>query len=253
MAPSAVLAPALALLAALLLAAHAAKIPDYIPMCKRDVPDFDKCLLNTVEVVRPHLAKGIPKLKVPALEPLTIPALEINRNNEALQVKAKLKDIKAFGGTGFVVDRLKTDIDKLALDVSVTIPELRVTADYDVDGRLLVIPLRGKGIFKGNFTNSKADVKATGKLIKNKKGVQYMQVKDLNVRLTVGGQKVRFINKGNRDTEAITQTVMNFYNQNRQQVTEIIMPIVEETVIAFMRQFANTILRSVPFSEILPK
>ncbi|XP_046668433.1 circadian clock-controlled protein daywake-like [Homalodisca vitripennis] len=253
MAPSAVLAPTLALLAALLLAAHAAKIPDYIPMCKRDVPDFDKCLLNTVEVVRPHLAKGIPKLKVPALEPLTIPALEINRNNEALQVKAKLKDIKAFGGTGFVVDRLKTDIDKLALDVSVTIPELRVTADYDVDGRLLVIPLRGKGIFKGNFTNSKADVKATGKLIKNKKGVQYMQVKDLNVRLTVGGQKVRFINKGNRDTEAITQTVMNFYNQNRQQVTEIIMPIVEETVIAFMRQFANTILRSVPFSEILPK
>lgn len=50
---------------------------------------------------------GIPKMKIPGLEPLVIPALEINRNNDALQVKAKLKDIQAFGGTGFVINRLK--------------------------------------------------------------------------------------------------------------------------------------------------
>lgn len=45
---------------------------------------------------------------------------------------------------------------------------------------------------------------------------------------------------------------MNFYNQNKQQVLQIVMPIVEETAVAFIRQFANTILRTVPYSELVP-
>lgn len=27
-------------------------------MCKRSVPDFDQCLINSIETLRPHLAKG---------------------------------------------------------------------------------------------------------------------------------------------------------------------------------------------------
>ncbi|XP_054269981.1 circadian clock-controlled protein daywake-like [Macrosteles quadrilineatus] len=244
--------PALFLLATCVTVAVAAKIPDYVPVCKKSDPNFDQCVIKAIEVVRPHLAKGIPKMKVPPVEPLVIPALEINRNTDALQVKAKLTDIRAFGGSNFIVNNLKTDLNKLAVVASVTLPFLQVTSDYDVDGRLLVIPLKGKGIFKGNFTNIKADVRATGKLIKNKKGTEFAQVKDLSVKLRIGDQTVKFINKGSRDTEAITQTAMNFYNQNRQQVLEIIMPIVEETTVAFARQFGNTIFRAIPFSEILP-
>lgn len=46
-------------------------------------------------------------MKIPALEPLVIPNLEINRKNEALDLKLKLRDIKAYGGTNFVVKNLK--------------------------------------------------------------------------------------------------------------------------------------------------
>lgn len=31
---------------------------DYVTMCKRSVPDFDQCLINSIETLRPHLAKG---------------------------------------------------------------------------------------------------------------------------------------------------------------------------------------------------
>lgn len=46
-------------------------------------------------------------MNVPPADPLIIPYLEVNRNTEALQVKAKLKDIQAYGGTKFVINKLK--------------------------------------------------------------------------------------------------------------------------------------------------
>lgn len=46
-------------------------------------------------------------MKIPALEPLTIPNLEINRKQEALDLKLNLKDLKAWGGTNFIVKNLK--------------------------------------------------------------------------------------------------------------------------------------------------
>lgn len=33
-------------------------LADYVPVCKRSNPNFDKCVLESVEVVRPYLAKG---------------------------------------------------------------------------------------------------------------------------------------------------------------------------------------------------
>lgn len=55
------------------------------------------------------------------------------------------------------------------------------------------------------LANTKADIKGTGKLIKNKKGVQFIQVKDINVKLTSGNQKVKIISKGSRDSEALSE------------------------------------------------
>lgn len=47
-------------------------------------------------------------------------------------------------------------------------------------------------------------------------------------------------------------TAAAFVNQNRQQVIEIILPIAEETGEALAKQMANNMLRSIPFSELLP-
>lgn len=46
-------------------------------------------------------------MKVPPSEPLVIPSLEIVRDLESLKVNAKLKDIRAYGPSSFIVKRLK--------------------------------------------------------------------------------------------------------------------------------------------------
>lgn len=46
-------------------------------------------------------------MQIPALEPMTIPMLVVNRNEESLKVKATIKDIQAWGGSKFVLSNLK--------------------------------------------------------------------------------------------------------------------------------------------------
>lgn len=46
-------------------------------------------------------------MQVPALEPMVIPMLEINRNQDNLKLKATIKDIQAWGGSKFVLNSLK--------------------------------------------------------------------------------------------------------------------------------------------------
>jgi hypothetical protein len=47
--------------------------------------------------------------------------------------------------------RFRTDLDKLAAELSITLPHIRATAEYDVDCRILLGNFKGQGVFMGNF------------------------------------------------------------------------------------------------------
>jgi len=48
------------------------------------------------------------------------------------------------------------------------------------------------------------------------------------------------------------ESALQFYNQNRKQILNIILPIAQETAEELITQIANMILSSVPLSELLP-
>jgi hypothetical protein len=48
------------------------------------------------------------------------------------------------------------------------------------------------------------------------------------------------------------ETAAAFVNENRRQVLDIVTPIAEETAVAFIKQIGNAVLKSIPYSEILP-
>ena len=50
--------------------------------------------------------------------------------------------------------RFRVDTDKLAIELSITLPHIDVTADYDVEGRVLLAPVKSSGVFRGNFSKS---------------------------------------------------------------------------------------------------
>jgi hypothetical protein len=125
-----------------------------VSVCQRsNVPSqYNKCVLKQLEALTPFLAKGIPEMKLPALDPLHLPALAVDRNLEALKIKANMSNIQVFGGSNYLVDDLNADPKELTVYIKVQIPYVHVKGNYDVQGRLLLLPLSGVGSFKGNFS-----------------------------------------------------------------------------------------------------
>lgn len=193
-------------------------------------------------------------MKVPALEPLVIPNLEIIRKQEALDIKLNLKNLKAWGGTNFIVKNLKVSYEKQTAEGQITLPLIHATAEYDIDGRILVLPLKGKGIFKGNITNIVADLSGSGEFTTDKKGRQIAQIKTVKVKCRVGDATGTATNTdSNPNNEAITKSAITFYANNRRQILDIVTPIAEEIAAEFIIQFGNQVLGAVLIDEILPE
>lgn len=117
-----------------------------------DLKQYNKCILKTLEALTPHLAKGVPSMKLPALDPLLLPSLTVDRNLEALKIKANMSNIQVFGGSNYLIDAINANPNDLTVSLKLQIPFLHVKGDYDVQGRLLLLPLSGVGSFKGNFS-----------------------------------------------------------------------------------------------------
>jgi len=49
----------------------------------------------------------------------------------------------------------RVNLEKLNGEGTIVLPNLFVNCTYDVDGRLLVVPLQGQGLFVGNISESR--------------------------------------------------------------------------------------------------
>lgn len=125
-----------------------------VTSCPRtgNLAEYDKCVLQQLQALTPLLVKGVPSLKLPALDPLFLPSLTVDRNLESLKIKANMSQIRVYGATNYIVHDLKANPDDLTVSLKVRLPYIYVNGEYDVQGRLILLPLSGLGNFKGNFS-----------------------------------------------------------------------------------------------------
>jgi hypothetical protein len=77
---------------------------NYLPICKRTAKDFDACVLRATETLRPRLARGIPELRVPALEPLVVPEVHLEQQGtRAVNFNCTLTNVYVRGLSEFEV------------------------------------------------------------------------------------------------------------------------------------------------------
>lgn len=228
---------------------HAKVVPDYFPQCKRSDPQIEKCVLDAVDSLRGHLKGGIRELNVPSLEPFNVPTLKLDKTQPNLRLKAVIKNMVAFGGSDFKIEKLKLNLNnKYAAELKITIPTLRVTADYDVRGsRLLVLDIDGKGKLMSNFSGITVIAKGQAKPIL-KDGVEYLQAEKVITKVRIAHGQVRM-----DDTErpAAAQSAAAFFNASPNVVLDILNPLIEESGAAILKAFLNKIFSVIPLKEIL--
>uniref|UniRef100_A0A1B0C7D7 Uncharacterized protein n=1 Tax=Glossina palpalis gambiensis TaxID=67801 RepID=A0A1B0C7D7_9MUSC len=129
---------------------HAATLPDYVIPCKRNDPNIEKCIVNAVNHIKPHLKNGIKDLNVPAMEPLSLGTLNILESGSS-GINVKAIDLNIYGASNFEIRKFKISDDGLRYDFELNLPHLEGEGHYDISGKILTLPIKGRGPFTGNF------------------------------------------------------------------------------------------------------
>ncbi|XP_053965866.1 protein takeout [Anastrepha obliqua] len=238
-----------ALIAALSCPIYAAKMPDYIKICHRSDPKIAECVKDSVHSLRPYLADGIEELSVPSMEPLYIGDLNILEGG-ANGINVKVKKLNVYGSSNFEIKKIRSSDDAKRFDFELVLPYLHGEGNYNINGQLLGLTLRGNGPFTGNFTNFYAYVKVVFE-VTNVNDVDMIGVKELVVKIRTGSGNIHLQNLfGNDKTlgDIINETI----NQNFELFTnEVIQPI-ERALEKKFSSVAGKILSSFTYDELFP-
>lgn len=132
------------------------------------------------------------------------------------------------------------------------IPRLEMIADYSISGKILMLPIKGGGLARGNYTD--IDVAATiqsERYHSQKTDEIHYRVTDFNLDLDIGYANIHLENLF--DGEDILSNAMNlFLNDNWKIVLTEIKPILEETFSEFFKTLSNKIYSKFSLNTLLP-
>lgn len=123
-------------------------------MCRKSDPNLSDCVNASIELLRPKLANGIPELLLPPSEPLEIPQITIQQNAGAIRMESEYTNIMVYGLSNFTLRYIRIDADTNKFRIKLWFPQLKMTSDYHIHGKLLLMPLAGNGSCRGNFCKS---------------------------------------------------------------------------------------------------
>ncbi|KAL3270987.1 hypothetical protein HHI36_021490 [Cryptolaemus montrouzieri] len=120
-----------------------AKLPSNFKKCSmKDIT----CLKDAIQDALPKLKDGIPELGVPALDPLPIPKMVIPAGDTVVQLEQKYTNSAYDGMSNAKIENLEFDINKGKIEFQFSAPFLELNGTYEINGKILALPVFGKGL-----------------------------------------------------------------------------------------------------------
>ena len=125
---------------------------DFLQICQRSDPNLDLCILNSIHNLSSRFGNGIPELYMPPLEPLNVPEVKIDQSSGPIFIHSIYENILINGLSDFHIKEVRSDIENDKYLLKLEFPNIRITANYKIDGKLMMMPLKGQGNLQGNFS-----------------------------------------------------------------------------------------------------
>ncbi|CAH1111075.1 unnamed protein product [Psylliodes chrysocephalus] len=222
-------------------------LPSYIKPCSRSDPNFDKCCLEHGIKALPYIFKGDRKMGIPNMLPLVIPQIDVKAGNN---LKIYLKHVHVFGLDTTILKDVKIDIDHSTIKLDVDIPMLDLRGKYEIEGHIMVLPIRGKGDM--NITALGGQYSYNLEYgIENINGLDYLQLTDKD-KLDFKLEGVKFNLDNLFDGDKIMGDQMNlFLNENWRDVLDEFGLTISETVRSVGKSIASAYFKKVPYHTLI--
>ncbi|XP_069689937.1 protein takeout-like [Periplaneta americana] len=226
-------------------------VPPYFNVCARSDPGFNDCALKNAKVAVPSLVKGDRKYDIPVLDPFEMKELKISGGPNQAGISISMKDVKLYGLEGSNLQAVPFDFDKKQLLIHNRVPRMEMVGKYEMSGRILVLPITGKGDF--NFTLVDNDIKyyCDFKLVE-KDGNTFLEVTDSRTELQPSDLKINLENLFNGDRLLGPQTNM-FLNENWQEVFKELSPAFTEAFSQIFKLIINNVASNVLYNDLFPE
>lgn len=157
---------------------------------KRCKVEDEACYVAQAQTFLRAFKKGIPERQVSSLEPIDLGTIRVESggHSESVQFKLVLNQAKLLNlaNAGIVTSMKGFTRDPsfskpLKLVMVIDIPELEVRAKYDVDGKLLILPIISKGDMTIKLKEAQAKSRIMAVPVKRADGHTYLNITDYKV------------------------------------------------------------------------
>lgn len=125
---------------------------------------------------------------------------------------------------------------------------MTIKGKYKIDGRILVLPIRGEGDADLIFDNADLIVKYKPKVIL-KNGKQYIQTERFQLDFDTTRLHIKLENLFNGD-KALGDNMNQFLNENWRDILNELKPAITFAVEEILKGIINRIFMKIPYSEI---
>ncbi|KAG7304258.1 hypothetical protein JYU34_011199 [Plutella xylostella] len=229
----------------------AAEIPSFIKVCNRNDPHLNKCIINSVEELRPKISKGIPELDVPGIEPLSLGQIALARGPQGAKLTAVVNDVKVRGPSNFVIEELRSDLTKNRFDFKLLLPKLEFSGKYKMDIQVLLLRLQGRGNITGQFKDYACNVTMRGHR-ETRGDEEYLTFDPFKVKLRVGQSNIYLTNLFDGDP-VLGPATNRVISENSNVFLEEIRPVLERSLGEIFTEMANKITSKFTYKELFPE
>ncbi|CAG2062433.1 unnamed protein product [Timema podura] len=165
------------------------KFPEWLLTCRREDPEINECVRRLFEHMFPALAVGIPEIGVKKFEPLYIKKLALTKGHGAVVISGSFTDILAHGPSNATTSYALLDLKNRIFELGIDIPEILVESEYDLSGKILILPIVGSGEARLRLSNVTTRVRCDLEFPKVN-GREIMYLKTMQVEFLVRGMHV---------------------------------------------------------------
>lgn len=142
-------------------------------------------------------------------DPLDIQDFEISQRGALTNFQMNLMRMKLYGLKSLDIDSMRFNLGWMHVDVIMSIPFLQLLGKYDLDGKLMFVPLKGSGDFEMNVT----DLVITTRASLDQEVGKKLQVANMTLELETHAIKMHFDNlMGGSGWSAASNALINTIN-----------------------------------------
>ncbi|XP_026744550.1 circadian clock-controlled protein-like [Trichoplusia ni] len=227
---------------ALCVAYSGAGVAPFIKKCKSE---DSKCLKEVTQATIPIFTAGLPELGVQRLDPFYMKTLDASSPGLSL----KLWDVNGTGLKDCIAKKVQRDVSKSKLIV-----KLQCTVDfvakYEMNGRLLVLPIEGKGdahvvLRKVVIT---ADVDMGDKI--GKDGEKHWKVKSFRHTYDLKDESTIELENLFNGNEVLGRAARDLIKSSSNEIVKEVGPPIVKAIVSKIVDTVDHFFQNVPASEL---